>query len=198
MPALIIHGGAGRARNKDGCDAIAASLDRIATECWNKIEQGETAMRVAIYAAVQLENDPLFNAGFGSKLQQDGTARLSAALMDGSKARFSGVVNAQGILNPILLCEHLQTERRWSKTGGRHGVRRAKIPILGSSPDTRIPRNSHHQIFHTRPPFGLMQKVVSSGATPVTARTCGRWGPEGVPAQLKMILTRWQPFRSCC
>ncbi len=111
MPALIIHGGAGRARNQEGQDAIARSLAHIASVCWSKIKDGESAMKVAVEAAVMLENDPLFNAGYGSKLQRDGQARLSAALMDGKDRRFSGVVNVQGILNPILLCQHLQAER---------------------------------------------------------------------------------------
>ena len=57
------------------------------------------------------ENNPLFNAGLGSKLQRDGGARLSAALMNGENERFSGVVNVEGILNPILLCAELQTAR---------------------------------------------------------------------------------------
>ena len=111
MPALIIHGGAGRARNQEGQTAIADALQYIASNAWSQLESGASAVQVAIDAAVALENNPLFNAGYGSKLQQDGEARLSAALMDGTKRRFSGVVNAQGMLNPILLCAHLQQER---------------------------------------------------------------------------------------
>mgnify|MGYP001160100074 CR=1 FL=1 len=111
MPALIIHGGAGRARSPEGHKAITDALYRIASDCWSMILRGDTAMSVAIHGAVLLEDDPLFNAGYGSKLQRDGKARLSAALMDGEHRRFSGVVNAQGILNPILLCEQLQSER---------------------------------------------------------------------------------------
>jgi len=111
MPALIIHGGAGPARNKDGCREITLVLARIADLCWTQIQAGESAIDIVTRAAVELENNPLFNAGFGSKLQKDGAARLSAALMDGQRERFSGVVNVEGILNPILLCAHLQDER---------------------------------------------------------------------------------------
>ena len=111
MSAIIIHGGAGKARTQEGQDAIIHALSHIASDCWSKIQCGESAMQVAIHAAVLLENNPLFNAGYGSKLQRDGQARLSAALMDGEHRRFSGVVNARGILNPILLCEQLQFER---------------------------------------------------------------------------------------
>ena len=57
---------------------------------------------------MQLEDNPLFNAGTGSKLQMDGGARLSAALMDGTSEIFSGVVNVEGLTNPIELAAHLQ------------------------------------------------------------------------------------------
>jgi L-asparaginase len=111
MPALIIHGGAGRARDRTGRDAIRQSLADIAQQAWTMILNGSHARAVAVEAARLLEDDPLFNAGLGSKLQSDGGARLSAALMDGELERFSGVINVEGLLNPILLCEHLQTAR---------------------------------------------------------------------------------------
>jgi L-asparaginase len=111
MPALIIHGGAGRPRDREVRDRIALALERIARNLWDQIEAGKSALDVAVDAAVQLEDDALFNAGLGSKLQRDGAARLSAALMDGKTARFSGVVNVEGLLNPIRLCAHLQNER---------------------------------------------------------------------------------------
>ena len=111
MPGLIIHGGAGKARTRAGCEAIAEALRDIANDSWGRIMNGETALGVATHATVLLEDNPLFNAGVGSKLQCDGGARLSAALMDGVNERFSGVVNVEGILNPILLCAALQTER---------------------------------------------------------------------------------------
>jgi len=111
MPALIIHGGAGRPRARVMRDRIAGSLQRIADGLWIQIQAGNAALDVAVEAAVLLEDDPLFNAGLGSKLQRDGAARLSAALMNGETARFSGVVNVEGLLNPIRLCAHLQEER---------------------------------------------------------------------------------------
>jgi L-asparaginase len=126
MPALIIHGGAGRPRAKEMRDRIASALDRIACALWNQIEAGGSALNVAVEAAVLLEDDPLFNAGLGSKLQRDGAARLSAALMNGQNARFSGVVNVEGLLNPIRLCAHLQNERD-RVLSGQGALERARI-----------------------------------------------------------------------
>ncbi|MEW6282660.1 MAG: isoaspartyl peptidase/L-asparaginase, partial [Candidatus Eremiobacterota bacterium] len=64
----------------------------------------------AVVGAVRLlEDDPLFNAGTGSKLQCDGRARMSASLMDGLARRFSGVINVERVRNPILLAARLQS-----------------------------------------------------------------------------------------
>ena len=48
---------------------------------------------------------PYLIAGTGSKTQHDGQIRMSAALMDGSKTRFSGVINIQNVQNPILIAK---------------------------------------------------------------------------------------------
>jgi len=111
MATLIIHGGAGGVRPRAERDRIAQNLLTIARNTWQRIHAGTSALDAAIYATVQLEDDPLFNAGLGSKLQCDGNARLSAALMDGAMERFSGVINVEGVVNPILLAAQLQGER---------------------------------------------------------------------------------------
>ena len=111
MPTLIIHGGAGRIRDKKGQVDVSNSLSNIAQDIWTQIMAGCSAVDAAVAAARMLENDPLFNAGVGSKLQSDGAARLSAALMNGHTERFSGVINVEGLLNPIELCRLLQDER---------------------------------------------------------------------------------------
>lgn len=75
-----------------------------------------------------LENDPEFNAGRGAMLQADGKARLSAAVMDGARSRFAGVINIEGIRNPVLVARSLLEEssrilagpeaRRWAVDAG--------------------------------------------------------------------------------
>ena len=66
---------------------------------------------LALSAGALLERDPLFNAGYGSALQEDGRARLSASYMDNFAKNFSAVINAEGVLHPSLMAYLLQTER---------------------------------------------------------------------------------------
>ena len=110
MPTLIIHGGAGKARSTSGQDAVSVALRCIADATWGRIRSGLSATEAAVFAARLLEDEPIFNAGTGSKLQSDGAARLSASLMNGETECFSGVINIEGILNPIDLCAALQHE----------------------------------------------------------------------------------------
>ena len=110
MSILLIHGGAGRSREAGRRVEIAQALCEIADAAWPTLEAAGS--RAAVVHAVQLlEDNPLFNAGLGSKVQADGEARLSASLMDGSRERFAGVVNVIGLANPILLCRQLLEDR---------------------------------------------------------------------------------------
>jgi L-asparaginase len=55
-----------------------------------------------------MERAPEFNAGYGSALQSDGQARVSAAVMDGVTQSFSGVIGATNLMHPSRLARHLQ------------------------------------------------------------------------------------------
>ncbi|MEC8191415.1 MAG: isoaspartyl peptidase/L-asparaginase [Myxococcota bacterium] len=118
VPTVILHGGAGGIRAPAARRAVATALAGIARGAWERLLDGESAVDVAVAATVELEDNPLFNAGTGSKLQRDGGARLSAALMDGDSECFSGVVNAEGLTNPIVLAAHLQEETDRVLCGG--------------------------------------------------------------------------------
>jgi L-asparaginase len=76
-----------------------------------------------------LENDPLYNAGLGSKIRSDGKIRMSASLMDGRRLRFSGWVNVEGVKNPIRLAKLLQTrdDRVLAEAGARQFAREAGL-----------------------------------------------------------------------
>jgi L-asparaginase len=56
-----------------------------------------------------MEDDPQFNAGLGSALQSDGKPRLTAAMMNGDRQSFSGVMSLSDIRHPSRLALELQT-----------------------------------------------------------------------------------------
>ena len=108
QPKLIIHGGAGSLEgNIERKDNIRESLESICHQTYTYLLTA-SANDAVIFGIKLLENDPLFNAGTGSKIQKDGEIRMSAGFMDGHKKSFSGVINIQNVQHPILVAEKLQ------------------------------------------------------------------------------------------
>lgn len=101
QPKLIIHGGIGTERSfQRKADDARRSLERIANQSYQFL-QGHSALEAAVHAVSLLEDDPIFNAGTGSKIQSDGIIRMTAAVMDGTKRRFAGVINITDVKNPV-------------------------------------------------------------------------------------------------
>ena len=117
MEQLIIHGGAGSLEGKiEQAQVMHDSLCKIWEESFD-ILQKSTAEETVCHAIRMLEDDPIFNAGTGSKLQADGQVRMSSALMDGTNNRFSGVINVQNIRNPIEAAALLSKEENTVLSG---------------------------------------------------------------------------------
>jgi len=110
LPALVIHGGAG-AYLKTTTRGQRLERGRTLADVARRAHLAfpERGARGAVLAAMaSLERDPSFNAGYGARLQQDGVARLSAALMGGRDSRLSAVYNVQDCLHPSELADALQ------------------------------------------------------------------------------------------
>ncbi len=140
-PVLVIHGGAASRVNRGATRIdIERSLQRILAEAYLLLEDGASARDAVVRAVELLENDPLFNAGRGSKLQSDGKIRMSAALMDGSRGRFSGCVNVEGVKSPIRLAEKLQSHssRVLSESGAARFAKEAGLEFSSNYIPERV------------------------------------------------------------
>jgi len=132
VPLLLVHGGAGsKAMSEERHRAYVESLKRILEQAYPVLARGGSAVTAVVRAVELLENDPLYNAGLGSKIQSDGKIRMSASLMDGRRLRFSGCVNVEGLKNPIRLAKLLQTrgDRVLAEAGARQFAREAGLPF---------------------------------------------------------------------
>lgn len=137
MPTLVIHGGAGtRSLNPRDKIIFSKSLTRVLSESYRVLEQGGSSLEAVTRAVVMLEDDPLYNAGYGSKIQSDGQIRMSASIMDGGARRFGGCVNVEGVKNPVLLARALMREKD-RVLGGRGAITFAKsLGLKFASPFT--------------------------------------------------------------
>ncbi|BAU12442.1 asparaginase [Leptolyngbya sp. NIES-3755] len=141
QPKLILHGGAGSSlKGKGGADAVRRSLYKVVEEVYALLLAGATATEAVVTGCQLLEDDPRFNAGTGSVLQSDGQIRMSAALMDGARQRFSGVINTSRVKNPIELALFLQTsdDRVLSDMGSAELLRELQLPLYDPLTELRL------------------------------------------------------------
>jgi L-asparaginase len=108
MSKIIIHGGffSESSTNHETKVAKQEALLRIVKDAYNYLKT-HSAVETVVYAVSLLEDDELFNAGIGSQIQSDGKIRMSASLMDGTTQKFSGVINIEGVKNPIQVAQVL-------------------------------------------------------------------------------------------
>lgn len=141
QPKLIIHGGAGSSlKGKGGVDVVRRSLFKVVEEVYALLLSGTSAIDAVVRGCQLLEDDPRFNAGTGSVLQSDGQIRMSAALMDGLRQRFSGVINVSRVQHPIDLAHALQNsdDRVLSDYGASELLRELQIPSYDAMTDLRL------------------------------------------------------------
>jgi L-asparaginase len=112
MPNLIIHGGLfnldtirKRHIEERFHEALVATV-----KLGFDILQSVGARACVLHTLRTLEDEPMFNAGTGSKMQADKRVRMSAALIDSQTRCFSGVINVQRVKNPIEIAHLLSRE----------------------------------------------------------------------------------------
>ncbi|KAI1111705.1 L-asparaginase precursor [Nemania sp. NC0429] len=125
-PRIIIHGGAGNIRREtmgaEQYQQYRRSLLGIvtSTDVYMRAPKATaggcppsgrvefpSALEIATYAVVKLENDPLFNSGHGAVFTRDGINELEASVMTsrGFAKRGVGVTGLRTVKNPILLAK---------------------------------------------------------------------------------------------
>ena len=111
--SLMVHGGAGALDNvKDDKTAVRylESIRRILEHGREILELGGSALQAVEACASLLEDDPVFNAGCGSVLNENGKVEMDAAIMDGRDLSAGAVAAVDNIANPIQLARFVMTE----------------------------------------------------------------------------------------
>lgn len=138
-PSLILHGGAGT-HDPTLRDARQQGLRHAFDAAWTILQQGGVALDAAVRAVVELENEPVFNAGVGSCLTEDGEIEMDASVMEGTTCRVGAVGAVRTVRNPVLLAKALlESERhvflvgdgaeRFARTQGFPVATRAELMI---------------------------------------------------------------------
>jgi len=99
-PALIVHGGAWDIPD-EAVAACESGCKRALEAGWAVLAAGGAALDAIEAAIVVLEDDPEFDAGYGSHLNLDGHVECDAIVMDGATLRAGAAATLHHIKNPI-------------------------------------------------------------------------------------------------
>jgi beta-aspartyl-peptidase (threonine type) len=100
--SLVVHGGAGiwkAARRRKGLRGVR----RAAADGVDVLRIGGTALDAVESSVVTMEDDPTFNAGYGSALNLLGQVEMDASIMDGRTLQAGAVALVTRVKNPIRL-----------------------------------------------------------------------------------------------
>lgn len=105
--ALAIHGGAGTILKSTMTPekelAYKTGLQDAIEAGESILKSGGSAFDAVESAIIQLENNPLFNAGKGAVFTNTGTHEMDASIMNGKDLMAGAIAGVQGVKNPISL-----------------------------------------------------------------------------------------------
>ena len=113
--SIALHGGAGTI-SKDLPDSIRQQyydgLETAVRVGELVLRDGGSALDAVEQVVMNLENNPLFNAGKGAVFTSEGINELDAAIMDGSTMEAGAITGVTTIKNPISLARIVMEESR--------------------------------------------------------------------------------------
>jgi len=106
QPSLAVHGGAWNIPEQLW-PAHQAGIRHAHSQGMTVLNDGGSAVDAVTVAIRALEDDPTFDAGMGSFLNEDGNIELDAGLMHGRSLKSGAVLGVNGIRNPIELARYI-------------------------------------------------------------------------------------------
>src|SRR5258706_9910716 len=98
-PALIVHGGAWDIPD-EATDACKSGCHRALSAGWAILSGGGSALDAIEAAIMVLEDDPVFDAGYGSHLHLYRHVECDAIVMNGATLRAGAAANLHRVRNP--------------------------------------------------------------------------------------------------
>ena len=101
---MIVHGGAWDIPpnvHKDHLNGVENAL----TFGLDLLKNGGTALETVIKSVKMMEDDPIFDAGYGSFLNANGEVEMDAIVVNGQDLSFGAVASIQNIQNPVIIAD---------------------------------------------------------------------------------------------
>jgi beta-aspartyl-peptidase (threonine type) len=106
MYSIVVHGGA-----INPLDALFnKGVSDAALTGFKVLKMGGSALDAVTQAIVNMEDNPIFNAGTGSWANLAGDVEMDAIIMDGSNGASGAVASIRRVKNPILVARKVMEE----------------------------------------------------------------------------------------
>ncbi len=135
--AIAIHGGAGTILRShmtaEKEKMYTSGLQTALNAGYQLLAKGASSLDAVEAAVMELENNPLFNAGKGSVFTHQGTHEMDASIMRGDNLDAGAVAGIQGVKNPIVLARLVmeQTEHvMLCGTGAEAFAQQQSVPMM--------------------------------------------------------------------
>ena len=127
---IAIHGGAGTILKEDLTNDLETKYKNSLKDALLKgrevLQKSGSAVEAVSCAVVELENNPLFNAGKGSVFNHIGKHEMDASIMNGKDLNAGAVCCLDQFKNPILVAKHVMENSEHVILTGNGAIQFAK------------------------------------------------------------------------
>ena len=124
--SLVVHGGAWIWKGTRRRKAMSA-VRRAASDGQDFLRHDGTALDAVEACVVAMEDDPVFNAGYGSALDLLGRVEMDASIMDGRTLRAGAAALVTRVRNPIRLARLVMEKTDHVMVAGSGAERLARV-----------------------------------------------------------------------
>ena len=178
-PTLILHGGAG-ARRERNYDREIVHMREVVEAMKARLEDGASALDVAVETVVMLEDSGLYVAGRGASPNLAGEYELDASIMCGDTQKAGSVAALQGFRNPVVAARAVMDRTPHVMLAGSGAARFAREQALEpvTDPDNWYTRAGKGEDNH--PPGTLSHGTVGVCVLDVQGRLAAATSTAGV------------------
>lgn len=175
---LLIHGGAGPDSEyiRNHTEEYKIGLKEALEKGYEILQNGGTALDAVEKAVNIMEENPLFNAGRGSALNEKAEVEMDAAIMDGKNLKAGAVCLVKNVKHPISLARKVMEKSKHIYLGGVGAKEFAIQHQLEMMPDSYfITEHAYQQYVDARKEEGeplelkIKPKTVSFGTVGAVA-----------------------------
>ncbi len=133
---IAVHGGAGTLSatemTPENEGNYRKALETATRAGYEVLINGGTSLDAVEAAVIELENDPLFNAGRGAVFTNAGIHEMDACIMEGKTLTAGAVAGIKNVKNPVSLARHVMENSEFvllSGDGAEEFARKLNLPF---------------------------------------------------------------------